>query len=132
MPKGTTKKTALGGAGIGVGGALGAMISSTGSVLADRSRGATNLPAFGRGGYLTVSADEIVLFKTKSNGLKAAVGDEVARAPRSELVSVEFRSGWLSGLAIRFAGDVAWEFEIARAHKKAAASVAAVLGASPV
>jgi hypothetical protein len=64
--------------------------------------------------------------------LKAKVGDEVARVPRSEVMSVEFRGGWLSGLAIRFAGNVVSEFEIARAHKKATASVAAVLGASPV
>jgi hypothetical protein len=50
MPKGTTKKTALGGAGIGVGGALGAAISSTGSALADRGRGPPTSPLLGGAG----------------------------------------------------------------------------------
>ena len=91
-PRGFTKRAIA----MGAGGAVGAAIGS--AVMArqqgEATSGAVELPKFGRVGYVAATENEVALVKTKSGLIKMKVTDQVlARAPRSEVDSVEFDKG---------------------------------------
>ena len=127
-PRGLTKKATLSTAGAQVGGLVGALAGNAiASKTGDR---ASALPSFGRNGYLAASETELVLTRTSQLGWKPhPTGDALARVPRSALESITLEQGKvLSHLKLRFAGGVEWEFEIARAHRKAASAFVTTLG----
>ena len=127
-PKGMAKKMTASVAGGVVGGAVGSLAANlkTGGAYA----GAPDVPSFGRVGYLTASADDIALVKTKSGAMKMKITDEVlARVPRTEIVSMELDKGMLlSHLKIVFANDVIWELDIPKVGKKDAIRFVEALG----
>jgi len=129
-PKGLTKKMTARVAGRELGGIAGwaAASRATGGLY----EGAPDVPSFGRVGYIAVSEAEVALVKTKTGAFKMKVSDEVlARAPRTELASVEFEEGkLLSHLTIHFASGRSWEFDVPKMAKKTAKEVVAELGGS--
>jgi len=92
--------------------------------------GAPDVPNFGRVGYVAVSENEVALVKTKSGLMKMKISDQVlARAPRTEVASVELDKGvLLSHLKIVFANGVSWEFDVPKQGKKTAEEVVRALG----
>lgn len=131
-PKGFAKKMAASVAGGQVGGVVGSVAAN---VLAGRSSGsASELPSFGRVGYVAVSETEIALVKTKTGAFKMKISDEVlARGPRAEVASAELDEGkLLSHLTIAFTNGAVWQFDIPTQGKKAAKGVVRVLGSAVV
>jgi hypothetical protein len=127
-PKGFTKKVTASAAGSEIGGAIGSIAAG---VIAGGTSGATSeMPSFGRVGYVAVSEDEVALVKTKTGALKMKVTDEVlARAPRADVASVELDQGTLlSHLKIEFANGVVWQFDVPKQAKKTAQGVTRALG----
>jgi hypothetical protein len=126
-PRGFTKKMSVG----AVGGVVGAVAASA---VASRSSKASDVPAFGRVGYLAASETEVALIKTKSGALKMKVTDHaLARAPREELQTVELKEGkLLSHLRLQFTNGTAWEFDVPKIGKKNARELVAALGGSSV
>ena len=122
-PRGFTKKMSVG----AVGGVVGAV---AGAAVASRQSKNSEVPAFGRVGYVTASESEVAIVRTKSGAIKMHVTDEaLARVPRSELQAVELQDGKLvSVLRLRFTNDVLWEFDIPRTAKKSAKAFVAALG----
>jgi hypothetical protein len=127
-PKGLTKKVSAATAGSQIGGAIGSMAAGA---IAGRASGVTaEMPSFGRVGYVAVSENEVALVKTKSGAFKMKITDEVlARAPRSEVASVELDQGrLLSHLTIEFTDGVVWQFDVPKQAKKTAQGVTRALG----
>jgi hypothetical protein len=127
-PKGFTKKVTASVAGGQLGGAVGTVAAA-----AIAGRGRTNvsdLPDYGRVGYVALSADEVALVKTKTGALKMKISDEVlARAPRTEVASAELGEGkLLSHLSISFTNGATWQFDIPRQAKKTAQGLVRALG----
>lgn len=125
-PKGLMKKTVARTAGREVAGLLG----STAAVLAtrDRDKGVADVPDFGRVGYVAVSATEVVLVKTKYGWKMMPTDEALARAPRSELESVEWDEGRIvSHLTLNFAGGQTWAFDVPKSDKKTARAVVEAL-----
>jgi hypothetical protein len=122
-PRGLTKTMSAG----AVGGVVGAVAAT---VVASRSSKVSELPAFGRVGYIAASDTEVALIKTKSGALKMKVTDEaLARAGREELVAVELTGGkLLSHLRLQFTNGVVWEFDVPKTGKRDATQLVAVLG----
>ena len=121
-PKGLTKRmTGMAAAGV-VGGSLAA-----GAATPMKFDGA---PSFGTVGYVAVSADEVAIVQAKKGAFKPKVGSEViARAPRSEVASVELDPGALkAALKIGFADGGGWEFEVPKIYRKTAEQVVRALG----
>jgi hypothetical protein len=131
-PKGLTKKMTAATAGGEIGGAVGSLAASV--IAGQDSSAATDLPNFGRVGYVAASETEIALVKTKTGAFKMKVSDEVlARAPRSEVRSIELDQGkLLSHLTIAFDNGVRWQFDIPKAAKKTAQGLVRALGGSLV
>ena len=127
-PKGFTKKVTAATAGSQLGGAIGSV--AAGAIAGRTSTARAEMPSFGRVGYVAVSENEIALVKTKTGAFKMKITDEVlARAPRSEVASVELDQGkLLSHLKIEFADGVVWEFDVPKAAKKTAQGVTRALG----
>jgi hypothetical protein len=126
-PKGMAKKMTASVAGQVVGGAAGSFAARM--KVGDAYEGVPDVPEFGRVGYVAVSETEIALVKTKTGAFKMKISDEVlARAPRSEIASVELDEGWLSHLKIAFTNGVTWEFDIPKAGKKAVQNLTRALG----
>jgi hypothetical protein len=126
-PKGMAKKMTASVAGQVVGGAAAsfAVNMRTGGAY----KGVPDVPEFGRVGYVAATESEIALVKTKTGPFKMKVGDEVlARAPRTEITSVELDEGWLSHLKIGFTNGVTWEFDIPKGGKKNGQSLVRALG----
>src|SRR5207302_8948183 len=96
----------------------------------EATTGAVELPKFGRVGYVAATADEIALVKTKSGLLKMKLTDQVlARAPRSEIESVELDKGVLvSHLKVAFTNGVLWQFDVPKANSKSAQKLTQALG----
>ena len=90
------------------------------------------MPAFGRVGYVAVSADEIALVKTKSGLIKMKISEEVlARKQRSLISSVVMDKGALkSTLRIQFADGAEWVFDVPKANHRGAVQVVEALGGS--
>jgi len=127
-PKGMTKKvtaSVAGGEIAGVAGNLAANLATGGPYA-----GASQVPNFGRVGYVGASADELALVKTKSGAFKMKVTDEVlASAPRTDVAAVELDQGkLLSHLKIEFTNGVTWEFDIPKMAKKTAQELVTELG----
>lgn len=129
-PKGFTKKRVAGVAGREVAG----LVGSAAAALAtrDRAKGASDLPAFGRVGYVAVSATEVAVVKTKFGWKMTPTDEALARVSRSELASAELDEGrMVSHLRLRFDNGQLWEFDVPRSDKKTARAVVAALE-SPV
>jgi len=128
-PKGMTKKMTASVAGQVAGGAAGAFAAGM-AAGGPAYSGAPDVPNFGRVGYVAVTENEVALVKTKSGLMKMKISDEVlARAPRSEIASVELDKGTLlSHLKIEFTNGVLWEFDVPKASKKTAEKVVGALG----
>jgi hypothetical protein len=112
-----------------IGGVVGAVAASA---VASRSSKASDVPAFGRVGYIAASETEVALIKTKSGAIKIKVTDEaLARAPREELEAIELRDGKLiSHLRLQFTNGTVWEFDVPKIGKKNARHLVAALGGS--
>jgi hypothetical protein len=123
-PRGFGKKASLG----AIGGVVGAVAASA---VAGRSS-TSDVPAFGRVGYLAASEAEVALIKTKSGALKMKVTDQVlVRAPRDELEVVALNDGkLLSHLRLQFTNGTVWEFDVPKIGKKNAKHLVTVLGGS--
>jgi hypothetical protein len=122
-PRGFTKKASVG----AIGGVVGAVAATA---VASRSSKATDMPAFGRVGYLAASETEVALIKTKSGALKMKVTDQVlARVPRTELQTVDMKEGkLLSSMRMQFANGTVWEFDVPKIGKKNAKELVFALG----
>jgi hypothetical protein len=126
-PRGFTKKMSVG----AIGGVVGAVAATA---VASRQSNASEVPAFGRVGYVAASDSEVALIKTKSGAIKMHVTDEVlARVPREELEQAEFQDGKLiSVLRLRYTNGVVWEFDVPRTAKKSAKALVAALDGTSV
>jgi hypothetical protein len=127
-PRGFGKKASVG----AIGGVVGAVAATA---VASRSPSkASDVPAFGRVAYLAASEAEVALIKTKSGALKMKVTDEVlARAPRSELETVELKDGKLiSHMRMQFANGTVWEFDVPKIGKKNAKELVFALDGSVI
>jgi hypothetical protein len=124
-PRGFGKKASVG----AIGGVVGAVAATT---VASRSSKASDVPAFGRVGYIAATETEVALIKTKSGALKMKVTDEVlVRAPREELQTVELKDGKLfSSLRLQFTNGTVWGFDVPKTSKKNVKQLVAVLGGS--
>lgn len=128
-PRGFTKRTAAGSAGIGVGGILGGAISATAGATAGRRQAqmASETPNFGRVAYLAVTEDELALIKL--TGLATFKLDQVIeRVPRSDVASAELGRSIAPSLTITFGNRGSWQLEVARVAKKDAEAVVHALG----
>src|ERR1041385_2941998 len=114
--RGKAKRTMSTVSGAEIGGVVGSVV---GAGLGKGSPQPTaETPQFGAFAYLAVGADEVALVKGKQGlvGLKMT-GDVVARAPRSEVASVELGQGKVAfPLTVTFTNGSQWDLEVARAH----------------
>jgi hypothetical protein len=86
-PRGFGKKASVG----AIGGAVGALAATA---VASRSK-ASDVPAFGRVGYLAASETEVALIKTKSGALKMKVTEGRSAGPRLPRGTPDGRTqGW--------------------------------------
>ena len=112
----------------GVGGLAGAAMGAA------QKRAASSVDLGDQMGFLTVTNDDVTLFKTNRSlvGLKPKVSDEViAQVARSDITSSSLTKGKLvSVFELDFADGSRWEFDVARQHRKDAEQVAQALSAS--
>ena len=132
-PRGFGKKMIAGGAGMYVGGVVGAAISAGGDTKAGRQKAAwaasSQTPTFGRFAYLAATEDELALIKVKQGLVGLKLLDVVVRVPRGELSSIELGSGvTTSPLTVSFENGDAWQLEVPRASKRSAEQLVGVLG----
>jgi hypothetical protein len=128
-PRGYMKKTVARTAGREVAGLVGSV--AAGLAAGGGETGGSELPDFGRVGYLAVSATEVALVKTKWGWKMTPTDVALARASRSELASVELEEGrMVSHLRLRFANGRLWQFDIPKADKKTARAVIEALQSS--
>jgi hypothetical protein len=126
-PKGYTKKAVAREAG----GEVAGFVGSSAATLLSRGPRVTDVPDFGRVGYLAVSAADVALIKTKFGWKMTPTDTTLARAPRSQLSAAELDEGrMVSHLKLRFADGQLWEFDIPRSDKKTARAVIAALNSS--
>ena len=128
-PRGLTKSTAFGSAGLGVGGLLGAAVSATAGGHAGRQQAgmAAETPKFGRVAYLAVTSEELALIKL-TGAVTFKLDQVIVRAPRSEVASAELGRSLAPSLTITFGDGRSWQLEVARVSKKDAESVVRALG----
>ena len=126
-PRRLTKKMTMRTAGGEVAGMVGDLAAG-----AMAGKGAPDVPDFGRMGYLAASETELALTKTSQlSFMPRPTGDALVKVPRSEVESVAMQDGrLLSQLTLSFTNGVKWEFEIPRAHRKAAKGLVSALGGS--
>lgn len=126
-PKGFAKKMTASVAGGQLAGVVGGV--ATGALGGRASGGASELPSFGRVGYVAVSEREVALVKTKTGALKMKISEEVlARAPRTDVASAELDEGkLLSHLGIAFTNGAVWQFDVPAQGRKSARSVVRAL-----
>ncbi len=151
-PKGQTKRTVIGVAGGEVGGVFGWIGKTIGSLVTDlvheglskrRARknhegqaspatdeGAPPLPPLDTGGYVAISADEVVIIQVHPHLRKVKIGPEVVgHIARSAVASAELDRGRrVSVLRIGFVGGGWSEFEVARLDRDTAEQVVHALG----
>jgi len=129
-PKGYAKKAVARVAGREVAGFVGSV--AAGLAVGDRGKGVPDLPDFGRVGYVAVSETDVAVLKTKMGWKMTPTEEVLARAPRSELASVEFDEGkMVSHLTLQFANGRLWHFDVPRSDKKTAKAVVAALASPP-
>jgi len=125
-PKGYAKKAVARVAGREVAGFVGSV--AAGLAVGAKGEGAPDLPDFGRVGYVAVSDADVAVLKTKMGWKMTPTEDVLARAPRSELASVDFDEGrMVSHLTLQFANGRQWNFDVPRTDKKTAKAVVAAL-----
>jgi hypothetical protein len=119
---GVAGREILGAVGLAAGLAAGSAAGSAGTA------GASPLRP-GQIAYLSVSADELVLFHAKRGAFRPKPTDEVvASAPRSSVESATLEKGRIAGvLEISFAGGSTWAFDIPKVHLGGAQQIAAAL-----
>ena len=102
---------------------LGAVGEAAASAASAGTAGASPLRT-GQIAYLSVSADELVLFQAKRGAFRPKPTDEVvASAPRSTVESATLEKGRIAGvLEISFAGGSNWAFDIPKVHLGGAAA----------
>ncbi len=124
-PRGMIRSVVAGVAGREI---LGAVGSAAASAASAGTAGASPLRT-GQIAYLSVSADELVLFHAKRGAFRPKPTDEVvASAPRSTVESATLEKGRIAGvLEISFAGGSNWAFDIPKVHLGGAQQVAAAL-----
>jgi hypothetical protein len=124
-PRGMIRSVVAGVAGREVLGAVGLAVASATSA---PTAGASPLRA-GSIAYLSVSADEVVLFHAKRGAFRPKATDEVvASAPRSTVERATLEKGRIAGvLEISFAGGSTWAFDIPKVHLGGAQQIAAAL-----
>jgi hypothetical protein len=124
-PRGMIRSVVAGVAGREI---LGAVGEAAASVASAGTAGASPLRT-GQIAYLSVSADELVLFHAKRGAFRPRPTDEVvASAPRSTVESATLEKGRIAGvLEISFAGGSNWAFDIPKVHLGGAQQVAAAL-----
>ena len=95
----------------------------------DPDRPVTDLPGFGRVGYLAVSDTELAIFKTTRTSMHPGPrGEPLTRVPLTNLVGVELdERRVVSFLELRFADDAVWTLQIGLIHRPAARLLAAHL-----
>jgi hypothetical protein len=128
-PRGYMKKTVALAAGRAVAGLVGSV--AAGLAVRDGRADVSDLPDFGRVGYVAVSATEVAVVKTKLGWKMTPTDVALARAPRSELASAELEEGrMVSHLRLHFANGRVWQFDIPKSDKKTARAVVAALESS--
>jgi hypothetical protein len=127
-PKGFAKQMTASVAGGQAAGVVGSV--AAGAIAGGSSGDASDLPSFGRVGYVAVSETELALVKTKTGAFKMKISNEVlARVSRAEVRSATLDEGkLLSHLTIAFTNGAVWRFDIPRQGKQAAKSVVRALG----
>lgn len=128
-PRGMIRSVVAGVAGGELLGAVG--LTAVAAAASAGTGGASPLQA-GQIAYLSVSAEEIVLFHAKRGAFRPKPTDEVvASAPRSTVESARLEKGRLAGvLEISLAGGSTWAFDIPKVHLGGAQQVAAALAPS--
>lgn len=108
----------------GVGGVVGGVIA------AKTAPKQTDVPSFGRVGFLAATETEIALVKTKSGLIGMKVTDQVlARRERSEIASIQIDGGALaSRLTVQFTDGDEWLFDVPRAKARDARQFVETLG----
>ena len=132
-PRGYAKKAVARVAGREIAGLVGSTGSgkTTAAALAARDKAVSDLPDFGRVGYVAVSATEVAVVKTKYGWKMTPTEEALVRAPRSALASVEWDEGRLvSHLTLSFTDGQAWAFDVPKSDKKTARAVVAELQSS--
>jgi hypothetical protein len=125
-PKGYAKKAVARVAGREVAGFVGSV--AAGLAAGGAGKGAPDLPDFGRVGYVAVSETDVALLKTKLGWKMTPTEEVLARAPRSELASIDFDEGkMVSHLTLQFGNGRLWRFDVPRSDKKTAKAVVAAL-----
>jgi hypothetical protein len=128
-PRGYMKKAVARTAGREVAGLVGSV--AAGLAARDGRANVSDLPDFGRVGYLAVSATEVAVVKTKFGWKMTPTDVALARAPRSELAAVELEEGrMVSHLRLHFANGRLWQFDVPKSDKKTARAVVAALQSS--
>jgi len=128
-PKGYARKAVARVAGREVAGFVGSVAAGLAAGAKDT---APDLPDFGRVGYVAVSGAEVAVLKTKMGWKMTPTEEVLARAPRSELASVDFDEGrMVSHLTLQFANGRQWNFDVPRTDKKTAKAVVAALESPP-
>jgi hypothetical protein len=96
---------------------------------ADPARPRTELPAFGRVGYLAVSATELAIFHTTKVGMHPGPrGEPLTRVPLSELVDVTLDERLVVAfLELSFADGAHWTLQVGRINRGRAHEVVARL-----
>jgi hypothetical protein len=127
LKRGATLSAARGGGGGAGGGLVGALAGTAAETLINKKgekqktrASSSDLPDFGKLGYLALTDDAVVLLKVYPGGLKGRLGEVVARVPRSEISTAEFESSamYASGVTIVFAGGDRWALEAPRTSRK--------------
>jgi hypothetical protein len=89
----------------------------------------TDLPGFGRVGYLAVSDTELAIFRTTKTSMHPGLrGEPLTRVPLTDLIGVGLdERRVVSFLELRFADDAVWTLQIGLIHRPAARQLAAHL-----
>jgi hypothetical protein len=109
------------------------VLGALGSISAERAasagtEGASPLKK-GEIAHLSVSTDEVVLYKAKRGAFKPKPTEEViASAPRKAVRAAEVDKGRIAGvLQVSFDDGSTWEFDVPKVHLKGAEQIAAQL-----
>lgn len=132
-PRGFGKKAIKGGAGMYVGGAVGAAISAYGQQRGGKEKARwaaeSQTPAFGAHGFLALTEDELTLVKMKQGLASIKPVEVIARVPRSDVATIELRGGVpMSPLTVSFENGESWQLEVPMVSKGKAKNLVGVLG----
>jgi hypothetical protein len=132
MSKGSSLKAGARSAGLGVGGALGGVISATASGVANKRQGdqaaTPGGPPLTGNALLAVTDQEVALVKINFGGFNGKLGDVLTRMPRSQVAAVRFHGGYISKLDVELADGSTWNFEVPKGSGKGAKAIAELFG----